>query len=724
MDKELEIENEDLELSDDIDNETLVAERLDEDELEELNQKDDSSHDGFSSNDNIATNFGVAAAIASTTINSLNKDIFNHDDNQDINFNDNHANVKNFKFDYNKITTNPIEMFYDHFNKTFSDIITDYYSIEFKNNKVQLDKIKNLTEDIDDTKASIIKKKSEVKYSKRMFMHYLYIISFFLIIGLFFIGQFKENYAQIKSFREFRNMQLNNIDNFKASRFSLIVPAISPINLNSIIKYCLSRYGIKTSELIPAKEIIKFMNNEDILDVRSGIFGLYKNSPFYDVIVRQLNFSNVVTSRSKSFPYIAQESYVDSNGNWRTRSVTRFETLTAYHHENTPFINSDNVLFYGTNFEPDLKFNISKSNHKNKNIILENKEFLKNYKIDVLGLDDKNSLAISQKLSQFFTLKAQEDYLAWYIKNSGDIFDFYKIRNLFVVENKEMSYNSLSSQYSFIKDNNLISVNQDDNLNDVLFRISTQANFYLDKLFKMVQLPLLSPTINREWYKFNSKSYYTSNMVSLEEEDINSESKVDYLYMINRFLSSQYLWFNIDKSPRKEIWLDLESSKKGKHNIYHLDYHMNSYYSERLIDYVTVVGIHVGAKIIAVPYERFYHFNEKKYLAHLFVINNKTPKFIVNKVTNQKLNVDAYSNADIAKKVHENGIWTNNPTWLDKYEKRSNLINFFETFNKLNQDNQASLIVDEYGIYILSNMSSTNVGELETLMQSIYKLII
>lgn len=155
-------------------------------------------------------------------------------------------------------------MFYDHFINSFPEIVNDYFGNEFENNNAKVNDINALTEDIEDSKKSIIKRKKEIGYNKKMFIHYLIIFLFFLIIGVFLIPIFKSNYAIIKEFRGFKREQQNRIENFKNNRFSLINSAVSSITPNSLIKYVLSRYGMRTSDLIPAKEIIKFLNKKEI----------------------------------------------------------------------------------------------------------------------------------------------------------------------------------------------------------------------------------------------------------------------------------------------------------------------------------------------------------------------------------------------------------------------------------------------------------------------------
>lgn len=705
----------------DKDDKTVKAERLNNKKEEETKKEINDKNKKVNINaKDLGANIATAATIVSNTLKDFNATQKTKNQEEW----NKRAEKVNFKLDFNKITTNPIEMFYDHFINSFPEIVNDYFGNEFDNNNAKVNDINTLTEDIEDSKKSIIKRKKEIGYNKKMFIHYLIIFLFFLIIGVFLIPIFKSNYAIIKEFRGFKREQQNRIENFKNNRFSLINSAVSSITPNSLIKYVLSRYGMRTSDLIPAKEIIKFLNKKEILDIKSGIYGLYKNSPFYDIIYRELNFREITTSMSKSFPYTAYESYVDSNGNYRTRAVTRYETLTAYHNENTPFLDNENILIYGTNFEKELIFNVKKSNGKNKDIILENKEFLKCYKIDVENIDEKNSLIISQKLSQFFTLKAQEDYLNWYQKMNGNIYDFYKLPNLFVVENNGFGFEGLNSLYKFVWQIESLGFNEDDNLTDITNKIGNYSYCYLNKFFQMLQLPLLSPTINREWYKFNSSSYYTSNMVALETEEMDLESKLDYSYFVNRFLSSQYLWFNSNLVPKKECWIDILEINKSKKNVYNMKFNLNSYYSELLIDFVTVIGVHVGAKVIEVPYERFYHFCEVKFLSHLFFANKKTPNFIVNK---ENVFVDAknvYNNEIIAKQVVENGIWTSGPMWFEKFEKANDLIKVFKDFNKINENNQFTLVIDEYGVYVISNTDDYNALEVEDLLHSIYKLII
>lgn len=650
------------------------------------------------------------AAIAGAAMNMVQNFIVNPNEknNQNgLNKNSSESPIKerNLTINYSAVTNNPIEMFYNHINNTIGTVFDDYFAIKFNQYKGVVKKTYELDLQITDLEGSIISKKKELQYTKRKWIHALFIISFVFIIGLFFFKKYKANLAMINQFKEFKNQQENNILDTSNNRFALMHSLLSTITLYDLYKYTFERYGFKISELIPTTRILKLLDNKNNIDVKCGISGLYKNTPFYDVLVRSLAWREVTTSRSESFPYTSYETVTDSNGKRRTVAVTKYETLTAYHHENTPFIDADNVLVFMTHYEPQLLF--STNNKKpNKYIELENKNFVKLYGLDVSG-DAKNDISIQQRVNQFFTIKAQEDYLKWLDLNGKYTFDFFKLKDSFNIFNTSHDIFPLEAANHFIEDINILENNAEVNLDVLCNRIKDIAFNYFNKIIKMLQLPLLSPAINREWYKHNSNNYTIGNNLSEVYDDVDNISNFDSNYNALRFLDPKFFWFNTNKKPTKPIWFRLNESVKNKKDIIHSHYNMNSYWSETLIDYVTVVGMHVGAKVIGVPYEKFYFFTEEKFLSNLFANNKNVPRIYITPNVRHLIGKGTYENQEFVNLMIQKGIWCSNPNWLENFSRIKQLVTISDKLNEYNKDAQSSIVIDQYGFYFISNNKDT-----------------
>lgn len=630
---------------------------------------------------------------------------------QDLN--DKTPNEKDVSLNYSSVTNSPIEMFYKYINGTIDSVFNDYFVKKFNKYKPIVKNIYKLTNDISNLEESIILKKKELQYTKRRWKNALFIIGFIFIIGFFFWSKYKANLIIIHEFKEFKNQQDNHIMQSTNNRFALMQALFSTMTLFDLYRYTFERYGIKTSELLPVSKILKLLDNKNNIDIRYGISGLYKNTPFYDVLVRSLVWRNITTSRSQSFPYTAYETVTDSNGRTRIVAVTKYETLTAYHHENTPFIDTDNILVYMTHYEPKLLFSINNKKH-NKYIELENDKFVKSFGLDASG-DAKNDLSVQQRINQFFTIKAQEDYLEWLNLNNGKVFDFFKLKNHFCVFNNSYDFSSLGKGNSFIEDIGILENNTKIDFDDLTSKFKNIGFNYFEKITRMMQLPLLSPTINREWYKHNSNDYMIANNLSDASANVDDISNVDTNYIILKFLDPKFLWFNSKFKASKPIWFNLNNSMQSKKGIIHSHYNMNSYWSQMLIDYVTVVGFHVGAKIIAVPYEKFHFFTEEKFLSYLYSNDKNIPKIIITPHIKHIICKELYSES-FADLLSNNGVWINDPNWLENFSNIKELMKIVARFNELNTNLQWTLAIDEHGFYFISNDVDTNNEIVESIL--------
>lgn len=617
------------------------------------------------------------------------------------------------KINFTNIFVDPINNISNHIEKNIENIIEDFFNQEFEETRPNYNQINNCVDQIKENKDSIIDWKKNNKINFLKFINGFIFFLFFILIGFVFWIPYKKNKNKINEFNEFKKDRMQEIDNLIKTKNTIIFSSFSTITLRDIYYFVFEELGIRAITNIENKKIMNIINDNEIIDIYSSVCGIIQNSPFYDVIARKLYISNVPWSRSVSFPYIDYETVYNSNGTTSTRMVTRYETLTATHREPTPFVDKKNLLIYKTNFLKELS--ISNNNREyDKNILLENNDFINTVKI----LDYSNQ---SQKLSQFFTIKTQEDFVKWYSKENNKVFNFVKTNDNFVVKNTSFFLSSLEDinktlDSLFRIDNNLEELNIDDMKN----KIKSKVIEYFLKFSKMIQLPLLVPGISREWYRESGK-YLIAQNSDLEIEKIDNIEKIDLLDVLNKFLDPKYFWFNSKNIPKKPIWITLDSVKiiNGcKVGIAK----MNSYYEQHLSTDIAVSGFHVGTKIISVPYTKYIKFDENKIIIHCLKYKNTKTQFIINNSINSLIFSNHYNDNELFKKVKNLSLWTNDPSQFENSKNKENMLDFAKSFNELN-DNYflgATLRIDECGLYVsINNIDNVN----NEILNKITKLI-
>lgn len=617
------------------------------------------------------------------------------------------------KINFTNIFVDPINNISNHIEKNIENIIEDFFNQEFEETRPNYNQINNCVDQIKENKDSIIDWKKNNKINFLKFINGFIFFLFFILIGFVFWIPYKKNKNKINEFNEFKKDRMQEIDNLIKTKNTIIFSSFSTITLRDIYYFVFEELGIRAITNIENKKIMNIINDNEIIDIYSSVCGIIQNSPFYDVIARKLYISNVPWSRSVSFPYIDYETVYNSNGTTSTRMVTRYETLTATHREPTPFVDKKNLLIYKTNFLKELS--ISNNNREyDKNILLENNDFINTVKI----LDYSNQ---SQKLSQFFTIKTQEDFVKWYSKENNKVFNFVKTNDNFVVKNTSFFLSSLEDinktlDSLFRIDNNLEELNIDDMKN----KIKSKVIEYFLKFSKMIQLPLLVPGISREWYRESGK-YLIAQNSDLEIEKIDNIEKIDLLDVLNKFLDPKYFWFNSKNIPKKPIWITLDSVKiiNGcKVGIAK----MNSYYEQHLSTDIAVSGFHVGTKIISVPYTKYIKFDENKIIIHCLKYKNTKTQFIINNSINSLIFSNHYNDNELFKKAKNLSLWTNDPSQFENSKNKENMLDFAKSFNELN-DNYflgATLRIDECGLYVsINNIDNVN----NEILNKITKLI-
>ena len=660
---------------------------------------------------------------------------------------------KNYEnIDYSKIAINPIENFNNLILKSLDEVIKKELNLELKQSQVDTSQIDAYTKKIFLTQQEIISEKKAKNINKRYVINSIIAFFFILIIGLFFIPIFKKNLNIIKEFKKCKNDKTKTISTFKNERFQLIKSIFSTINIEDLIINIFKNFNIQSSNYFATNDIknVLIKKYKNFLDLGSGIKGIIKNSPFYYVTVREHNIKNVSTSNTVLFPYTRYETFTDSNGRVSRELVTDYEALTAYHSEPTPFIDHYSELIYKTNFLPELHVT---SNNKfyDKKILLENKEFIHQYKIN----DISNNIV---KTKEFFTIKTQENFVNWFKNQKGDIYPFEKYLNTFIVSKDNNKKNNISDfesdidksnkpskfdlktqfKNSFIyqktiaihKDNdyktnndlklivsnsNMIHNSEDFDLKSAINNVFIYLKEYFEHLIKMLQLPLLVPGISREWYQENG-NYLIANNFDSNLTNINEIGTYDIQNVLMQLINNNWIKFSSNKKIDRPIWVELKNFEQiSNSSCISSTFVIKSYKSKVKVDYVPVAGINVGTKIIPVKYRKFYNIKETKAFIYMPFSSETTNCIVYGKPVTNLMHKSVYENKEFANAILKEKIWTNNPSWLENISNRDEFLVLIKKINAINDKFNLDLVfqINKVGLCIVLNNTNNYSKEVE-----------
>lgn len=628
-------------------------------------------------------------------------------------------NVNDSTLDFNEITKEPIANFYEKLIFETDEYINNFFDNYLKETSEFSNKVNNFESIIEAKKNALYETKLEKKIKNKKITNFFIGISFVLIFGFFFIKTFKNNRKDIKEFKNYEKQQYDEMFNLNNQKENLIKTLFSFFDYDLVINLILKKLGFQIKDTFEdslIKELSnKFLNSndKDIVSIKSYLSLVYKNTPIYDLSFYKRNFRNVVTSKTESFPYSATETYTKSDGSVGFRVVTKYEQLTAYHNENTPFLDENNFLILKTNFINDLNFSTFGENKKY--IEFENKDFSKKYKVSFLDKENKTN----SEILQYFTIKAQEDYVNWHSKFKGDVPRIIKSGNMVIVPSDH------SDIFSGLKNkiNYLYQINIEDQIDTNINKPKDNIRYYLFNLIKRLTTGIISPVINREWY--NNKNQYIIGNFKLEKEI--KQNNLNYLLsLLNR---NEYFGF-LQNTPSRPSWLQIDSSIKSN-NVNFIKLKNCSYRHEDLIDFVQVSGIHVGIKTIAVPFKRFYYIEENKNLIHIentnnsklidFVISHKmnsSPYSFMENYQNEIKKYDYLKDSLIQNSCQMTKLWVNKNINFNNLEQLD--LNYFKIVEKIYElcENNYSIHCNKMGISICVDNAEYN----PTLLNDIIKV--
>ncbi|QZX48871.1 hypothetical protein [Mycoplasma sp. E35C] len=624
-----------------------------------------------------------------TKYNELNQELTDND--QGVSHPINQQN-KSYLLNPTQVTVDPINNFYKKINNDVPLILDEYLNNLLNANNKEVNQQTDLRNQISNLEHAIENEKKTNKILGRKVANFFIFVSFFLILGLFLMPIYLKNRKIIKEFENNKSDKLAEINYLFDQHKKLSLQFTNQLSCHTIIDYVSKKLGLGYENNCN-QTLWNFYNRQDgFLSISASMIFKYKNTPIINSYVKLLNFRDIITFNTMTFPYQAVETYYDGDG-LRTRTVTRYETLKATHIENTPFVDFEQSLLLLTNFKNNLDIVTDQKKH----LKFENSEFSKLYKINT------NNDMIDADVMEFFTIKAQEDYVTWYRQFPNNALNFSKIGDHFnLMPPDDYVVDAINTSYNF---NSVINDRFDD-INVAANKVKNIIYSYFEQLARSMMSAMLSPTINREWYNFDNQ-YKIANENNFATK-ITNQKELNYNYILSRIDKPENLFF-INEEPARRPWIKVLKRHNNADGFVEFDCLYQSYRSEILIDYVTVVGAHVGPKTIPVEFERFFDITEPKKIFflpkeqnknnHTFLISSNLDQSyydLYNEITNKQDN-PTFNNW--TKKIK---LWLLNPHQIIKQNQEDYYAEILEQIRN-NYDPRISIEANDDGYFIIVN---------------------
>ncbi|WP_391517137.1 hypothetical protein [Mycoplasmoides gallisepticum] len=654
-----------------------------------------------------------------------------------------------YHLNYANVTVDPINNFYQKIVDSVNPLVDDYIKSLVNENHEPLKQQQVLITESKNIEKNMKNLYKTQKILGRKVANVFIIISFFLIFGLGLIPIFLKNKKIIKEFDSYRTIRQNELDQLWWASYSLSLQFASRLNFNEMLKFITNKLNLGFSNYC-SQDTYQFISHcmDNFLNLHSAFNFKYKNTEITDCVATYKEWRMVTTSNAIQVPYIDFETYTTSNGQLATRRVTRYETLVGYHNEKTPFFDDKHFQILKTNFKPEFNFttNLKTKSDKTKIknfIMFENKEFSKKMRIT----NDKNE--ISAELLEFFTIKSQEDYLNWakelnhefnitkngrylindYIDSASELDSLTqppKKASKKDLENPLYDYSSLDLNVAYhinkFSLKHLVS-NKKQTVSELIEIFKQTTKYYLSDWAEQVTPFLLSPVINREWYS-SDHNYKIANSGTFDDHE-STKVQPSYSYLLSKVYQNDLVYFNQNKASTKS-WFEINQLDLENHFLKYEIAH-KSYRAVKEIDYVVVVGVHVGAQTIPVPYTRYYPISEPKTVYFLAKNRAKNNNFIIsNKKWDgffdlaQKANIPII-NLDKIKLNPHTSIELQNPYQFLSDPKNQAYLDLLEQIQN-NCSNQIHVQANDDGYFIFVNSAKQEELEQENFVKSLAKL--
>ena len=416
------------------------------------------------------------------------------------------------------ISVDPINGFYQKYQTTKLDVINSTVDNWLKQAKDQIDaQLKQYQQQIKQLEKQMEDEAQSKGIHHKQINNKLIFGSCFILIGLFFLPIYFSNKKSIQAYEQYCKGIEKQIQAIKNKIFHLIYDHLGSLRTSYIVNQIFDQYGLVSCSQIDTYSVMSKLQRPNVIGIDKAHLVFYKNTPIYDLKIRQITVKNVQTTGHMM-------------GEFNVGNYTIPIMLTAHHNEPTPFIEPNNCICLFSNYlQPNFSFisgalmrglnerytetintsgdqtmlskikdfasNILSSHQKShndniddkaNNVQLENDEF--NAKVHFNWKGNQSDLV------QFFTIKVQEDFVKWNNQacNLADqkfAYGNYAFYNEKQSEVPFMSYyDSILATCGYTTANAIANIND---MSELKLRLKKVLVAYLDDWFKATQLPLL-----------------------------------------------------------------------------------------------------------------------------------------------------------------------------------------------------------------------------------------
>ncbi|QZX49405.1 hypothetical protein [Mycoplasma sp. E35C] len=648
----------------------------------------------------------------------LNKEFNN---NEELVINKTTQQNNDYSLNPDEVTINPIDNFYKKITNNVPLILDEYFKDLLDANNEKIKKQPDLIKQIIDLKASIYNEHKDKKVIKREMDNSLIFVCFFLIFGIFLAPTYSKNKEIIKQFEKNKSDKLAKIEYLFDQHKKLTLQFTNQLSCHSIIGHVAKKLGLGYENNC-SEELLDFYMDHDNKKGKSAVLGIasslvfwYKNTPIINFVRKKISFFEHKTSGYKLLP---TTQYVRTSfDGYRIRENTWYEydSVEATHVEKIPSIHFYDHFILLTNFKSKLNI----STNQEKYLQFENREFSNIYKINT---DD----FIDVDLMNFFTPKAQEDYVNWHRQFPNDkSLNFSKKGDYFeLTPPDEYIARTINTSNNF----NLVVENYNDDIFTVVNRVKKIISSYFEQFARNVMPAIISPAINREWYNSDNQ-YQLSDKNNSSQKSIKTK-ELNFRYILSRIDKPENLYF-VNSVPVTRPWLDILNFDVDSDGFVQFDCLYKSHNSIKLVDNVAVTNDLFGEETIPVKYDRFYKIEEPK---KIFFLHKEKNNHIFSISSNlEQTYYDLHNQID----NHENNPIFNNWTgkiklWMPNPEriiKKNQDDRFPEILEKIrnNSDPRISIEANDDGYFLIVNFvrkdELMNV-ELNNIIQKLKKLLL
>ena len=654
----------------------------------------------------------------------------------------------------------PIANYYEKYKATSQQVIEPTVTSWLQHAKETLDgTLKQHQDEIKKLQDEINARYQQDNIHGKKIGNIAILVSCIIIIGFFLLGIFFKNKRVIKEYEEYEAEMNQKIEDQKQDLFHVVYSNMVSLKTSDLFSKVFAEYGLTTCSQINSDNLIAKLDKPNLLGIDKANAVYLRNTPIYDLGLRELNIRNVVTygqleveETSSGGSLIGDLLGGDDDSSEET---TTTRTLTASHTEPTPFIDPVNEICLLSNYlQPEfslissgelneieertktiddvaaqeakekqrglwnkiknaaskkIKDFVATKKDKGNALKLENDIFNKEIRFDYQGTETD--------LTQFFNIKVQEDFVNWNehfdsLTNKAygfGTYAFYDEKSLSLPFNSY--FESVLTTFDYTNPDKVSTMKID----ELKAKLVAMCSAYFDDWFKATQLPLLVTGINREWYQ--ADGHY---MVGFAGNTPTMDSNTSTQFLLNKWRNTYTF---TQASPKRDSWVKIVSPTPINDNLVAYDVSLNSYGSEERVDQVKVDEGMFSKYRVPVKYEYFFPIVEAK-KAYRFKVNNwpanQDIRFIMSNAIGDK--ITSNYTLEVRNMLQKAPIAISDPILVANSQYHQSMlkkmVNFFNNNQEFNKHCMLVLSNQYDGLILVNDPDWFDANQMETKIQA------